>query len=98
MQNGVVRYFTGAKLVEAARRADEWNFNRQLDLAEVSKLPEEKFPIVGTFSHHRRAGEPCELHIRCWVDVGDDCQRAVDVPWEWYKALPTMRVLHVTTS
>lgn len=66
----LVKYFTKALLQEAARNAEKWDYNRQLDLDAINTLPDARFPVVFTFLHHHRHGVLAEPHMRAMVEMG----------------------------
>ncbi len=88
------KYFTKPLLQEAARNAEKWNFNRQLDLDAVNRLSDNgKFPVTMTLPHHHRHGEPAEPHMRAMVVM--DAQgviAVVDMPLDFWDRLPETTV------
>src|SRR4029077_12051665 len=48
----LMKYFTKALLQEAARTAEQWDFNRQLDLDAINALPDLRFPVSSAMPHH----------------------------------------------
>ena len=90
-----VKYFTKPLLQEAARNAEKWDFNRQLDQDAINSLPDARFPVTLTLLHHHRHGEPAEEHMRAMVVLDDKGGIAiVDMPLEFWDRLPeaTVRV------
>jgi hypothetical protein len=89
----LVKYFTKALLQEAARNADKWDYNRQLDLDAINTLPDARFPVSLNLLHFHRHGEPAEAHMRTMVVMDAHGGIAfVDMPLEFWDALPEARV------
>ena len=88
-----VKYFTKQLLVIAARNADKWDFNRQLDLNAIQALPEARFPVSLFFPHYHRHGKPAEKHVRAMVVMDAQGGLAlVDVPLAFWKSLPQAKI------
>ena len=85
-----IRYFTRSKLIEASELGLKWDFNRQISKT-IAEVPDLKYPVVLHLDHNHRHGHPCEPHIRCVVSLGD-MNMTVDVPTEFFKKLPTIRI------
>ena len=89
----LVKYFTKALLQEAARYAEQWDFNRQLDLDAINTLPDARFPVVCTLLHHHRHGVLSEPPMRAReVMDANGGTASVDMPLEFWNALPEARV------
>jgi hypothetical protein len=87
------KYFTKALLLEAARNADKWDYNRQLDLDAINTLPDARFPVSFNMLHHHRHGELAEPHMRARVVMDAHGGIAfVDMPIAFWNALPELRV------
>src|SRR5262245_11989402 len=88
-----IKYFTKPLLQEAARHAEKWDFNRQLDLDAINAIPDARFPITFTLLHHHRHGEPAETHMRAMVLMNDKGGIAiVDMPLEFWDRLPDVQL------
>lgn len=100
------KHFTKWLLTEAARLGPEWGYNRRLDPNLVATLPDHNFPVVYKLVHEHRARRQCEPHMRCVLLVArkvphlDHLDPAwesrhviVDVPMEFYEALPEHEAL-----
>lgn len=84
-----IKYFTKALLLEAARKARKWDYNRQLNLEAINALPDARFPVSFTLLHHHRHGEPAETHVRARVVMDNKGGFAfVDMPLEFFDRLP----------
>jgi hypothetical protein len=84
-----VKVFTRRHLVECAKLAHMWGFNRQLS-DRVAELPEANYPVALTLLHRHRQGQPCEPHMRCRVlGPGERTLAYVDVPLDYYQRLPS---------
>lgn len=64
----MMKYFSRRDLVECARRAEEWAFNKRIG-PEVGGFLEMHYPVLYSFVHERRAGALCEPHVRCVVMI-----------------------------
>lgn len=87
-----MKFFTQKQLIEAATLGPKWDFNRQIRLAPVQRLPEAKFPVSHTLVHAHRHGQPCQKHVRCIVELGPNGFLIVDVPIAFYKKLGNAKV------
>jgi len=90
-----IKYFTKSLLQEAARNADKWDFNRQLDLDAINAIPDDaRYPVELNLLHHHRHGKPAETHMRMMVamDVAPKGGVAfVDVPLEFWERFPEVQ-------
>lgn len=82
-----MKFFTKNQLIEAAKLGLKWDFNRQIRLASVQRLPDGKLPISHTLVHAHRHGRPCQRHFRCTVELGPNGFLIVDLPIAFYKKL-----------
>ena len=92
MATRYVKYFTKELLQEAARSAETWDFNRQLDLDAMNAVPDDcRCPVELWLTHYHRHGEPAEKHIRAQVAM-DSAPRGgvafVDMPLDFWERLP----------
>ena len=74
-------------LMRLATLGDKWGYNRQLELAEIAALPNDATGrVVGTMPHSHRDGQPCDVHMRLFVEIGGD-DWTVDVPYSVWETL-----------
>jgi hypothetical protein len=89
----LVKSFTKALLQDAARNAEKWDYNRQLDLDAIDTLPYARFPIVFTLLHHHRHNVLAKPHMRAMVEMGARRGFAfVDMPLAFWNAVPHARM------
>jgi hypothetical protein len=89
----LVKYFTKELFQEAARNADKWDYNRQLDLEAINTLPDGRFPVSDNFPHYHRHFEPAEEHMRAFVMTdAEGGIVAVDMPLDFWERLPEGRL------
>ena len=89
----LIKYFTKAILQKAARNAEKWDYNRQLDLNAINSVPDARIPVCFSMPHEHRHGEPAETHVRAMVVMDDEGGIAfVDMPVSFWNALPVKRV------
>ena len=110
-----VKYMTKAHLIECAKKAEEWGYERKLTPSDVGGLPDFNYRVlealvylIGRRSARRfvqcvvrvRKGKDkssggllelsCRPGVVLLVETTQDCLHlVVDVPEEWYEALPT---------
>ncbi len=101
-----VKYLSKDQLIQAARLSVKNNYNRQLDAANLTDLGDYNYPIVFSMVHEHRAGVSCDPHMRLIVAIfpdpttrPDDHQNcAVDVPMDFYDALPDYEVVKIVKT
>lgn len=84
------QYVRRSHLCEIADNADRWNYNRQLDSKAVRTLPKSRriaYPVIQSFLHEHRNGEPCEIHMRLVIHLPKGIATA-DVPLNYFDKLP----------
>ena len=82
--------------------ANEWainiGYNRAVESAPLEKLlnnydEETRFPILLSFLHEHKDGEPCEPHMRCQIFLGPTGPDIlVDVDMDLFKRLDRVSV------
>lgn len=86
-------YLNRTHFIEVAKRATEWDFNRQISLDWATKLPQgQDFPIQMSFEHNHRRFEPCEPHTRLVIET-PNCTAVVDVTNEFFATLPVASMI-----
>ena len=85
------RYFTRNLLIEASRLGLRWDYNRQLS-ERIAEVPDGKYPVVMSFIHRHRHGQPSEPHVRCLISLEPFSSACVicDMPTEFFEKLPRM--------
>jgi hypothetical protein len=73
-----VKFFSRADLVECARRAEEWGYNRKVG-PDVGGLLDKSYPVLYWMPHYYRNGRPAEPHLRCVVWVPNRRNRPNDM-------------------
>jgi hypothetical protein len=61
------KWLTLADLRKIAELGPDWDYNAQLDPAEVEAASEDRFAVRVAFSHGYKQGQPCEPHMRCGI-------------------------------
>ncbi len=88
------RYFTKALLKEAYDNYETWGFNRGM-AERFLDLPEGEYEIEAAYIHKWAFMEQVADHARCIVPLpvdGDLVDVAIDVPMDFFKALPIREV------
>jgi len=66
-----MKYFSQAQLIVASLLAEKRGYNRQLetDLIWKNTKASDKFPVLFSMSHEHADGVPCDLHMRCIIEI-----------------------------
>ena len=90
------KYLTKPRLIEAAARAWEWEFPRQLS-PEVAGFPEGHYPVVAYVVRSDRRGKRNRSYVRCVISVSPFCEdfASFDISLRFFMALPTAEACNV---
>lgn len=89
-----MKIFTKETLLQAARIAEERDYNRQLDIVWIERELSETnlYPVTFAMVHKHRAGERVAPHIRVMIGTDAEGGKAMlDVDFDLYESLPATR-------
>lgn len=83
-----MKYFSQAQLIVASLQAEKRGYNRQLetDLIWKNTKASDKFPVLFSMPHEHAGGVPCDLHMRCIVEI-DGQPVQIDTDMEIFETL-----------
>lgn len=73
-----------ALLLEAAKAATQWGYNRQLCEKKIARISAGRYQVVMVIPHYHAFFEPVAEHRRLMVQIGKSYCFA-DVPMEFYQ-------------
>lgn len=84
---------TKGRLIAAMERGKAEGYNHQVDEASINALdPAHHYPVLTAIPPRHKHGELSEPHMRVLVEIlkrnGQREQLLIDIPEDWYDALP----------